>query len=125
MKITQSNYDLLIEMVKTDFKLRYHGSVLGFIWVLLKPFLLFLILYIIFRYLFARGDIYFSLRLLLGLIIFSYFSEGTVHGLGALLSKANVILKVNFPRQIVVVASIINSLITLLISFIILYYDKR
>lgn len=119
MKITQQNFDLLREMVRTDFKLRYNGSVLGFVWVLLKPFFLFLIFYIIFSFIFARGDKYFSLQLILGLIIFSYFSEGTTHGLGALLNKANIILKVNFPRQIVVTASIINSLITLLISFVI------
>lgn len=119
MKITQANIDLLWQMVKTDFKIRYNNSVLGFIWVLLKPFLLFLILYLVFSFLFARGDAYYSLRLFLGLIIFSYFSEGTMHGLNSLLSKANIILKVNFPRQIVITASIINSFITLLISFVI------
>ena len=119
MKITQSNIDLLLEMIKTDFKLRYNNSVLGFVWVLLKPFFMFLILYFIFSFMFARGDEYYALQLILGLIIFSYFSEGTAHGITALLSKANIILKVNFPRQIVVTASIINSFITLLVSFII------
>lgn len=119
MKITQQNFDLLREMVRTDFKLRYNGSFLGFIWVLLKPFFLFLIFYIIFSFIFSRGDKYFALQLILGLIFFSYFSEGTTHGLNSLLSKANVILKINFPRQIVVIASIINSFITLVVSFII------
>lgn len=119
MKISQSNIDLLIEMVKTDFKLRYNGSVLGFIWVLLKPFFLFLIFFIIFSFIFAKGDSHYALQLILGLIIFSYFSEGTTHGLTSLLGKAHIILKVNFPRQIVVMASIINSFITLVVSFII------
>ncbi|MBU1167705.1 ABC transporter permease [Patescibacteria group bacterium] len=119
LKITKSNWDLLAEMIKTDFKLRYHGSLLGFLWVLLKPFCIFLILYIIFYYLFARGDEYFALRLILGLIVYSFFAEATTHGINSLLGKANIILKVNFPRQIVVFASVINSLITLGISFFI------
>ncbi|MDD3887297.1 MAG: ABC transporter permease [Patescibacteria group bacterium] len=121
IKITQNHKDLLLELIKTDFKLRYSGSVLGFVWVLLKPFFLFLIFYIVFSYIFAQGESHYSLQLILGLILFSYFSEGTTHGLTSLLSKANIILKVNFPRQIVVVASIINSFITLVVSFIIFF----
>lgn len=122
MKITQSNIDLLIEMIKTDFKLRYHGSILGFIWVLLKPLIQFLIFYIIFSYIFSKNIQFFALRLILGLIIFSYFSEGTSHGLSSLISKAHIILKVNFPRQITVIASIINSFLTLIISFVIFMF---
>lgn len=121
MKVTKANWDLLFEMIKTDFKMRYHGSILGFLWVLLRPFFMFLILYFIFYYLFAKGDSFYVLRLILGLIVFNYFAEGISHGLGALMGKAGIILKVNFPRQIVVVASVVNSLITLFFSFIIYF----
>jgi len=47
-KMENRNFDLLKELVKTRFKLRYNNSILGFIWVLMKPLLNFLILYTIF-----------------------------------------------------------------------------
>lgn len=119
MKITRANKDLLWQMIKTDFKMRYNDSVLGFIWVLLQPLLHFLVLYLIFGFIFARGDEYFILRLILGLLIIQYFGEGTSNGLSSILNKANIILKVNFPRQIAVIASVINSFVAMLFSFII------
>ncbi len=111
--------DLLMELVKTDFKMRYQNSALGFVWVLLKPFLLFGVLYLVFSFAFKNQDPHYCLNLLLGLILFHYFSEGTSRGLGALLDKANIILKINFPRHIAVLASVINSAINLLFSLII------
>ncbi|MBU1118698.1 ABC transporter permease [Patescibacteria group bacterium] len=119
MVIQPYHKDLFLELLKADFKVRYQGSILGFVWVLLRPFLLFMIFYIIFSYIFSRGDSHFAIRLILGLIIFTYFSEATTHGLTSLINKADVILKVNFPRQIVVISSIVNSLLTLFFSFVI------
>lgn len=119
MKITQVDKDLLWQMIKTDFKMRYNSSVLGFFWVLLQPLLNFLVLYLVFGFLFSKGDEFFILRLILGILIVQYFSEGTSKGLTSLVSKSNILLKVNFPRQIAIVASSINSFIAMLFSFII------
>lgn len=119
MKITQIDKDLLWQMVKADFKARYNNSVLGFIWVLLQPLLLFLVFYLVFGFLFSRGDEYFILRLILGILIAQYFSSGTTKGLSALTGKSGILLKSNFPRQIAVMASTINSFIDLFFSFVI------
>ena len=119
MKITQANKDLLWQMIKADFKMQYNSSILGFIWVLLQPLLLFLVFYLIFGFLFARGDEYFVLRLILGILIVQYFSEGTTKGISSLASKSSVLLKANFPRQIAVAASTINSFIAMFFSFVI------
>lgn len=117
--LSKANLDLLKEMVRTDFKMRYNGSVLGFLWVLIKPLVIFAILYIVFSFVFSRGDSFFSLRLIIGLIIFTFFAEGTTHGVHALLSKAHIILKVKFPHELVIYSSIINSFITMVVSFLI------
>jgi ABC-2 type transport system permease protein len=121
MKITKANKDLLWQMIKTDFKMQYNNSVLGVAWILLQPFLLFLVFYFIFGFLFTKGDEYFVLRLILGILIAQYFTEGTTRGLTSLLSRSDVLLKANFPRQIAVTASIINSFIAMFFSFIIFF----
>lgn len=117
MKNKKNNYkDLLWQLVKTDFKMRYNNSVLGFVWVLLKPFLLFLVLYLVFSFVFGASDPNYRLNLLLGLVVFYYFSEGTQKGLNSILDRANIILKINFPHHIAVLASLINSFISFIIS---------
>ncbi len=90
-------------------------------WVLLKPFLTFLILYLVFSFVFGAKDPNYRLNLLLGIIIFSFFSEATSRGLSSLYDRSGVILKINFPRQIAILAPIINSLINLLLSLIIFF----
>ncbi|HSH55412.1 MAG TPA: hypothetical protein VK983_01140, partial [Candidatus Limnocylindrales bacterium] len=68
---SKQNRVLLSELVRTDFKLRYQGSVLGYAWSLLRPLLLFLILYIVFvRFLkIGAGVPHYPIYLLLGIVL--------------------------------------------------------
>lgn len=117
----RNNKDLLIELVKTNFKLRYNNSILGFVWVLLKPFLTFLVLYVVFSSFRANSSIdNYTIYLLSGIIIFTFISEGILFGLNSLLDKANIILKVNFNKEIAVLSSEIMALINFLINLLIL-----
>lgn len=114
--------DLLIELVRTNFKLRYNNSVLGFVWVLLRPLLTFVILYIVFSNLFGRGSSIenYPIFLLTGITIYTFFSESLIFGLNALLDKAGIILKVNFPRELAVFSAVIMALINFSINLVIL-----
>lgn len=114
-----SRWDLFYELVRTDFVMRYHNSVLGFVWVLLKPFLLFLIIVTVFSFLFQNHDPNYQLNLLLGLLIYNYFSESTLRGVTSLFDRSSVILKVNFPKIVAVYTSIANSLISFLAGFMV------
>lgn len=107
---------LLWEFVKSDFKMRYRNSVLGVVWVFMRPLVQFGILYTVFSYLFLTYDPNYKFNLLLGLILFTFFSEGTIRGTHSLLERSNIILKMNFPHHIAVLASVINSFINLIIS---------
>jgi len=111
--------DLFYELVRTDFVMRYHNSALGFIWVLLKPFLLFLIIATVFSFLFGNRDPYYQLNLLLGLLLYNYFAESTLRGVTSLYDLSPVILKVNFPQIIAVYTSVANSLISFLAGFLV------
>lgn len=114
------NFELLWELAKTDFKIRYNGSILGYIWALLKPLLIFLILNFVFSNVFGRNIPHYSINLLTGIILWNYFSEGTMVGMTSLLSKANLITKVKVSKWTIVLASIINSTITFAINLVIL-----
>jgi ABC-2 type transport system permease protein len=111
-----NNYlDLLREFFVTDFKLRYKHSYLGFLWVIIKPLSYYAILYTIWTSLFGNTE-NFASYLLIGIFVISYFSEGVQFGLQALQNKQHIILKVNFPREIVVLSSVAIATINFFIN---------
>ena len=81
---SKENRVLLRELVITDFKLRYQGSILGYAWSLLKPLMLFVILYIVFVFFLRIGDGVenFPVYLLLGIVLWNFFTEMTSQSLG-------------------------------------------
>lgn len=112
---------LLKQLVKTDFKLRYQGSVLGYAWSLLRPLLLFLILYIVFvRFLRIGADIpHFPVYLLLGIVLWNFFAEMTAQSLGSIVARGDLIRKVNIPRWVIVLSSSISALINLFLNLLV------
>lgn len=118
--MSKQNLELIWQLAKTDFKIRYNGSVLGYLWALLKPLLIFLILNFVFSNVFGKNIPHYSINLLTGIILWSYFAEATSVGMSALLSKANLITKVKISKTAIIFASTINSTITFLINLVIL-----
>lgn len=113
-------WGLVRELTITDFKLRYQGSVLGYVWSFLKPLLLFGVLYVVFS-IFLRFDIeYYNVYLLLGIILWGYLSDGTTASINSLANKRGLISRVSFPRTIIIIASTFTTLLTLLLNLIVL-----
>lgn len=112
---------LLKQLVKTDFKLRYQGSVLGYVWSLLRPLALFIILYIVFsKFLKIGADIpNYPIYLLLGIVLWSYFAEVTSSSVSSIVAKGDLIRKINFPKYVIVVAGSFSALINLCLNFLI------
>src|SRR3954463_11366218 len=71
---------LIWTLVRTDFKVRYHGTIGGFVWALLKPLTMFVMLMSVFSFLFA-SDPHYKLNLIIGLFLWDFFAEGTKAGL--------------------------------------------
>lgn len=113
---------LLQELVKTDFKLRYQSSFLGYIWSLLRPLFMFAILYLIFGVVFNAGATipHYPAYLLLGILLWNYFAEVTNNGVSAIVSKGDLLRKLNFPKYVIVLAGSISALINLVINFAVL-----
>lgn len=116
--LTRNKIDLLIELVKTSFKMRYQNSVLGILWVLIKPYSQFLVQYLIWTRITNFQIPNYQLYLLLGIIMYTYFNELILLGQMSLLDRAHIILKVNFPRQIAIFSALLSALINLGINFI-------
>ena len=112
---------LLRELVKTDFKLRYQGSMLGMVWSVLKPLMLFAVMYVVFvRFLrFGAGIPHFAVSLLLAQTLWSFFQESTSQGMRAIVDRGDLLRKINFPRYIVVISSTVSAFINLLISLVV------
>lgn len=103
--MTKNDKDLLFEFVKTDFTLRYNNSILGFLWAVLKPLLMFSVMYFVFSFFMGNTIKYYSLYLLIGIFMYNFFQEVTTNGLNSLLQKKDIILKVNFKRYLAVIGS--------------------
>lgn len=116
--LNQKNRILLKELTKTDFKLRYQGSALGYLWALLRPLLMFAILYIVFAMILNMGgDIpHYPVYLLTGTTLWSFFTECTSQGIQAMVVRGDLIRKVSFPKYIVVVSATFTALINLAIN---------
>lgn len=106
---------LLRQLIKTDFKLRYQGSILGYAWSLLRPLFLFAILYVVFAKFLKIGDSipHYPVYLLVGIVIWNYFVEITSGSVASIVSKGDLIRKLSFPRYIIVMASSASALINL------------
>ncbi len=118
----KGNRVLLKELTKTDFKLRYQGSVLGYLWALLRPMMMFAILYIVFAKLLKFGsDIpHYPVYLLVGTTFWSFFTECTSQGIQAIVGRGDLIRKICFPRYIVVVSATLTAVINVLINLVVI-----
>ena len=108
-------------LAKTDLKMRYQGSWLGIIWVFLKPFCLFLVMNFVFSHLFFNSVPNYSIRLLLGIILWSFFAEASMVGMLSLLAKSHILRKIYLPKWIIIISSTIHSAIAFLFNLVILF----
>jgi ABC-type polysaccharide/polyol phosphate export permease len=101
-------------LVRTDFKTRYHGSFGGFLWALLKPLSMFVVLLAVFSYVFA-GEPQYRLDLIIGLFLYEFFQDATKTGLLSLRAKSYLLAKARFPSWVIVLTSASNAVITLIV----------
>lgn len=109
---------LLKQLVQRDFKAKYKRSVLGIFWSLLNPLLTMAVQYIVFSTIFKNNIPNFAVYLLIGVVMFNFFSEACGMSLMSILGNANLITKVYVPKYIYPLSRTISSVINLLIALI-------
>jgi ABC-2 type transport system permease protein len=104
----------------TDFRLRFFGSALGYLWTLMRPLMLFGVLYFVFAVLFDLGATakYQPVALLMGIVMFQFLGEATTLGVRSLLQRESLVRKIDFPLIAVPLAAVLTATFTLLLNFI-------
>ncbi|HFI0234609.1 TPA: ABC transporter permease [Streptococcus suis] len=117
----KENQILLREMIKTDFKLRYQGSIIGHLWSILKPLMLFTIMYLVFvQFLrFDDGTPHYAVGLLLGMVTWNFFTEATNMGMMSIVSRGDLLRKLNFSKEIIVFSSVAGAAINYAINLVV------
>lgn len=104
----------------TEFKLRFFGSLLGYLWQLVRPLLLFAIIYVVFVSILGVGGDQprFGVALLLGIVIFQFFTDATAPAIRSIVLRESLVRKVDFPRAAIPVACVIQALLNFLLNLI-------
>ena len=106
---------LTYTLASTDFKLTYFGSFLGYFWSLMRPLLFFGVLYFVFTDIFhvGTGVPNYSVELLLGIILWTFFLQATTGSVQSMLSREGLLRKMRFPRLVVPLAITLTALFTM------------
>ncbi len=110
--------NLTRELALTNFKLKYTGSTLGYLWSLMKPLMYFGVLYIIFVDIFHQRQPEFPMELLLAIVIYTFFAECTSTALGSIAGNGHLVRKAYFPLSSLVVSQSLTALLTMTINFL-------
>ncbi|MBA3376475.1 MAG: ABC transporter permease, partial [Actinobacteria bacterium] len=112
--------NLTYVLAATDFKLRFFGSALGYLWTLMRPLLLFGVLYVVFTEIvrFGEGIPHYPVYLLMAIVMFTYFSETTARGVTSLIERESLLRKMRFPRMVIPLAVALHSLFNLALNMV-------
>jgi ABC-type polysaccharide/polyol phosphate export permease len=118
--------EMLVSLTSKEFKIRYKIAVLGFLWTLLNPLLLMLVLSLVLTFISPKWDfleeqtIPVSAWLLCALIPWNFMAQSLARSPGALLENAALIQKVHFPREMVPLAKVLANSLNFLIALAVL-----
>ena len=110
-------------LTATEFKLRYFGSTLGYLWTVLRPLMLFGVLYVVFTHVVRFGDAvpHYAVVLLAAIVVFNFFSEATSSGLTSLVARENLLRKVAFPRAAVPISVSMTAAANLALGLVVVF----
>jgi ABC-2 type transport system permease protein len=112
--------ELTLTLARTEFKLRYFGSVLGYAWSLMRPLLFFGVLYVVFTKIFAigAGVPHYGVYLLTSIVMWTYLGEATGGCVQCLVQREAMLRKIRFPRMVIPMSVSLTSLFNLMMNMI-------
>jgi ABC-2 type transport system permease protein len=115
-------FDLLWLMSVTEFKRVYFGTVLGYLWSLIRPLLLFGVLLFVFTKVFRVGSEqveHYAVMLLMGIVLFTFFQEATSNSVTSVVAQEGVVRKTQFPRLVIPLATVLTATFNLLLNLVV------
>lgn len=115
-----SSKELIFNLVLKELKLKYKSSALGFLWTLIDPLVMIIVLLLVFTKLFRYELPYYPSYLLVGIFVWNYFSAATMKGLYSLSNNANMLAKTSISKGIIIFSTNLFSMIDFILKFVIL-----
>lgn len=110
--------NLLRELTISQYKIKDQSSFFGFLWSFMHPLMLLVVMYTVFRYRLAETTENYGIYLLIGIIQVAYFSNSTATGMRALYSMKNLTTETVFPKELLVIGSVLSTSIEFVISML-------
>jgi ABC-2 type transport system permease protein len=104
---------------RTEFKLKYAGSILGYFWSLAKPLIYFAVLWVVFSRLFKTSMQHFGLYLIIGVVLFTYLTEAVSAALPSIVVRGHVLRRIAFPSIAIPLGTMMASTITFVLNSVI------
>jgi ABC-2 type transport system permease protein len=111
-------FHLVWVISSTDFKLTYFGSVLGYLWSLMRPLMLFGVLYVVFSEVVRLGDGVknYPVLLLLNIVLFTFFQEATQNAVTSAVLRENLVRKMHFPRMVIPLSTVLTAAFNMMVN---------
>jgi len=116
-------FDLLWLMSVTEFKRVYFGTVLGYLWSLMRPLMLFGVLLFVFTQVFKLGSQLhnYPVLLLLGIVQYTFFQEATTTAVTSVVSQEGVVRKTQFPRLVIPLSTVLTAFFNFCLNLIVVF----
>jgi ABC-2 type transport system permease protein len=116
-------FDLLYLIAATEFKRTYFGTVLGYLWTLCRPLMLFGVMLAVFTQAFKLGGNvkHYPVLLLLNIVLFGVFQESTTTAVTSVVAQEGIVRKTQFPRLVIPLAVVLTALFNLGLNLIIVF----
>ena len=116
-------WNLLWLMSVTEFRRTYFGTVLGYLWSLVRPLLLFAVLLFVFTKIFRVGSGVpnYPVLLLLGIVLFSFFQEATTTAVTSVVAQEGIVRKTQFPRLVIPTTVVLTALYNLCLNLVVVF----
>lgn len=104
----------------TEYRLTYFGSALGYLWALMRPLMLFGVLYVVFAEIVNFGDdiVNYPVLLLLNIVLFGFFQDSTTRAVTSLVDREMMVRKMHFPGMVIPLARVLTGLLNLGVSLV-------
>lgn len=118
-------WSLTFTLARTEFKLRFYGSVLGYVWTLVRPLLLFGVLWVFFTKVghvndgSKPGERFYGAQLLGSIVLFTFFAEATAGAVRSVVDRENLVRKIHFPRLVIPLSVVLLALFNLGLNLIV------
>jgi ABC-2 type transport system permease protein len=117
-------FDLLWLMSVTEFKRVYFGTVLGYLWSLIRPLMLFGVLLFVFTKVFRIGSMeveHYPVMLLLSIVLYTFFQEATTNSVTSVVGQEGVVRKTQFPRLVIPLSIVLTGIFNLLLNLVVVF----